>query len=281
MSEQLTELTPREAAIVHRSNILSTIPRPRWQKVRADLMTLSPRINPAGGVSRRWVDFYKQYWAESLADPLRVLKLGADEYEIIDGRHRWLAVQELGLVDYEFQCLVHQGLSEAEVAALFQYFNTIRRTVSQEETQTVAALHGDPVALIVAKVLKEVPFKVSCYRTMQTIVERSHDLDEGETALRWALETINESFPTESDQVKFVARLVKPFGLFFVKHRSNPNFVPADIPWRVLAERMTARQLIHQGEEFGGNEGSAAFIVRRLTEMHDKGRRQAKRLKPD
>lgn len=265
--------SPRDAEHAHRRDILAQIERPRFVEVPANRMKLNERLNPLEGVSRRWVDFYRDNWAETLADPLRLLVRGRTAYEIIDGRHRWLAAKELGLKTFRFGCLVHADLTEQQEAALFAYFNTMRRTVPEAEKYNVQVLHGDPLALRIQRVLDETGLRVGCYGTLRNIVERAADLDEGEAAVRFALRTLAEAFPTEPDKA-FHSILVKGFGRFFLRYNTDPAFDVEGLVAKIQRGRKSAVQLRQYAQAAGSaNEGAAGAVSYWLTERHDAGKR--------
>ena len=82
-----------------------------------------------------------------------VSKRADGSYHIIDGQHRIAALRVLGRIDKAIPCVMYEGLSRSQEAAMFRRLNNTRQ-VQVLDRFRVRIVEGDPVACELADILK-------------------------------------------------------------------------------------------------------------------------------
>jgi hypothetical protein len=91
---------------------------------------------------------------------IHVSKRADGTYHIIDGQHRVAAMRVLGKGDELVTCVVYEGLSRAEEAAMFRRLNNTRQVQILDRFR-IRIVEGDPVACEIAAILRSHGWSIS------------------------------------------------------------------------------------------------------------------------
>lgn len=84
---------------------------------------------------------------------IHVSKRADGTFHIVDGQHRIAALRALGRVDVPIPCVMYEGLSRAEEAAMFRRLNNTRQ-IQVLDRFRVRIVEGDPIACEISDILK-------------------------------------------------------------------------------------------------------------------------------
>jgi len=244
MEDAVVKLTPRQERQEHQQAILATIPEPEYKRVLSRQMVLPETgANVYEGHSEARVHMYATTWSPCIAGTVALIKRrGSQNYVIVDGRHRFLAVKELK-ISFHFHALVYHDLTEEQEAALFWQFNEQRRNPTAEEKHRAAALTGDPLASTVNEVLRRhgISHKRVPIGAVENVVTRAPDLAAGDEALDFVLRALTDCFPT--DEKRYDAILIRGFAAFWRWYGDDERVDYDELVDRIRARGHVAAQL--------------------------------------
>lgn len=151
------------------------------------------------------VRYLVKNWELGKVGILEVARLDG-AYFIINGQHRWRAAMELGLGDTKVRCIVTEGLTAQEAAALFLSGNDVR-PVSAFDKFDIALFAGTPEYVGVDEILKSFGLHVAphvaddtvrCPERLLTLYRRDPEL------LRDVIATAIEAWGTRADATEAV-----------------------------------------------------------------------------
>lgn len=134
---------------------------------------------------------FNQKWARDIAvgfdpdkfHPLLVSERANGFYAILDGQHRFGALEFLGWLDQNVPCLVYQGLTITEEAEIFASQGD-RRSLSANELHVASVVAGRDDAMVVQQAIE-----AAGYRTLRTRSKQPDVVDCIGTAYRVVAES--------------------------------------------------------------------------------------------
>lgn len=260
--------SPDEERRAHQAAILGTIAPPTVEQVLSTNMVLPQEgANTFEGASEKRVELYKTYWSDALAHPVILVKRRRNKtYEIVDGRHRWLARRGKPFV---FHALVFHDLEVVQEQALFWYFNDQRRSPSPDEKHKAGVFAGDPVARTIDEVLTlyGVRSQLRAVGTLHRIINRADSIEQGRDEIEFAIRSLRDCFPTAEKPYESV--LLSGFARFY-------HLYP-DLNYAVFVERIQAAGLVAAqvkatavGEARTSGQGAEHKVVDQLVKAWNK-----------
>jgi hypothetical protein len=139
---------------------------------------------------------------------------------IIDGQTRWSAMRERGL--HDAPCLIYEGLSKADEAALFSDLQTQRRGMRSYHRFRAQLVARRPMAVDIAKIVTELGFELGKEETPNTLrsiaaLEALYKIDRDHLAD--VMEIIQQAWGTQ-DKLATSAELIRGIG-FFLRNQEN------------------------------------------------------------
>lgn len=162
--------------------VRTVVGRPAYKSVAAELLLVYPRVQrlpPSKAL------------VKEIADKLDFSALGVihaslrkdGTYSTMDGQRRVAALLMRGLGSFKCHCLVYEGLTEAQEAAMFLRLND-SRTVGAFDRFVIGLTAEEPSRLAIADICKKHGWKigrtplqgiVSCTKTMENVWEKDGD----------------------------------------------------------------------------------------------------------
>lgn len=215
-----------------------TTEQPVHKAIRVDDLIVDPDV-------QRALDSVK---ADKIAKNLRLAGIGSlvvshrtdDTYHVIDGQHRRAALRAAGHGDQPVHCLVYEGLSRAEEAAMFLLLND-RTSVTQIDKFRIKVIRGDQDACDINKILRSNGWYVGPSKSkgrvwaigaVESLYARARDGGPG--ILTLLLKVVGEAWDYDGDSLR--SEIVNGLGGVLLRHSAE-----VDIP-----------KLVHELAEFGG-----------------------------
>ncbi len=204
-------------------------------------------------------------------------------YYVVDGQHRVATMRMIGWGDQKVPCEVFHGLTQKQEADLFLHRNN-RIAVGTLDKFRVRLTAGDPVAVAIDKIVKQVglsisnnvgPNKISAVDALERIYlgARIADKTKGATALAKMLMAICSAWGTESRN--FERPVILGIGLLFIRY--------SKINLDRLVERLTAVTggavgLVSKARALNEAEGGALgpCVARAIVTLYNRGLRSGK-----
>lgn len=127
-----------------------TKPLPQVESLPVAKLTIDPDLQRALDKTR--VDKIAKDYQPEAVGTIIVSHRDDGTYHVIDGQHRVSATIAAGYGDRTLPCLVHNGLTRAEEAALFRRHNNTRQ-VSPIDRFRVRVIEEDPAAVVLNTIL--------------------------------------------------------------------------------------------------------------------------------
>ena len=227
----------------------------------------------------------RQIVAELDPDALQKLTVsrrsdGSDN--LIDGQNRRIALQRIGYGQELAPCLLYEGLTIQEEAALFGKLNGVRGNTSALEIFYSDLAAEKPEAVAVQKVCESAGVAIdfsrrrsgACTGAVSTL-RRTYNRG-GRSLLYDSLVYVRRAYGTENRA--YSSKMIGGMGTFLGRHGKHPNFDPerlVDLLQRMPLNILYAKAL--QAQEVVGSNGESG-IARALLTIYNHGLRQNFRL---
>ena len=143
---------------------------------------------------------------------------------IVDGQHRVEALRIMGWGDEKIECEVYEGLTDQEMARLFDRRND-RRAVDKMSTFKARCTAGDARECEIERVVMEQGLKIARgieIGTVAAVVALGHVYDRsGADVLGRTLKTLRDAY--ESDASGFNGHIVEGLGMVYARYTERIN----------------------------------------------------------
>lgn len=157
---------------------------------------------------------------------LHISRRGKGVHHIIDGQHRAAALRRAGLGDTEVRCVVYEGLSRAEEAAMFVRLNESKNVLAIDRFR-IRVVEGDPIAVAITEILAEFGWRVQsganagCFTAVAAIEAiyggaKLTDEATNADACRTILSMINAAFGHDPDGAR--KEIITGLGRVVLRH---------------------------------------------------------------
>lgn len=123
---------------------------PTIKTLRADHLAVDRRVQRS--LDPRRVDKLAETFDKAALGTVIISHRNDGVYHIVDGQHRIAAMKQAGFGDDDVSCMVHEGLSLAEEAALFRQHNDTKQ-VRPTTKFVIRVIEGEPKAVKLSKAL--------------------------------------------------------------------------------------------------------------------------------
>lgn len=134
-----------------------TQPAPQVEDLAVAKLTIDPEVQR--GIDKIRVDKIAKDYQSNAIGAIIVSHRGDGTYHVIDGQHRVAATIAAGYSDRTLTCLVYEGLSRADEAAMFRRHNNTRAVLPVDKFR-VRVVEGDPAAVELNDTLNRHGWKV-------------------------------------------------------------------------------------------------------------------------
>lgn len=255
-----------------------TFSAPTTEYLPVSKLSIDPEVQRA--LEKPRVDRIVKNYSPAALGTLIVSRREDGTHHVVDGQHRLHATIAVGREESSMLCLVHEGLSKADEAAMFRLYNNTK-AVSPFDKFRVRVIEGDEVAVTLNNILVSHGWKVEQSKNSGSFaapaaLEQVYGgklNGEGTTAdiCDTVIRVITESWGHDADGVR--GELVKGIGLLFLRYNSR-----VDVP------KLTAQLSNYAGGPralSGAAKGLRNFrggllpeaVAEILVEMLNKGRR--------
>jgi len=189
-------------------------------------LTVDPEVQR--GVDKARVDKLAKDYQEAALGTIVVSHRGDGTYHVIDGQHRVLAAIAAGHGEGGMTCLVYEGLSRADEAAMFRRLNNTRSVTAVDKFR-VRVVEGDLVAVSLNSILSRHGWRVEFGKTDGTFaavsaleaVHRGKLAGPGDTTqiCDTLIKTITEAWGHEASGVR--AEIVSGLGAVLLRYNTR------------------------------------------------------------
>ncbi|WP_159944061.1 MULTISPECIES: DUF6551 family protein [unclassified Nocardiopsis] len=243
-------------------------------------LTTDPRVNTRP-VDEGWISKRAETFSPEAMGALVVSLRKDDTFVILDGQHRAALAQRVKGDDFPALCVVHEGLSLAQEAALFRALNSARK-VTPMQLFHARLTEGEPIAVGIQRTVRNHGWEVGPgSKSISAVSALFRIYGDGDTESRQVLDevlsVVTAAWGHHPDAVNMA--ILNGLGAFLRRHR---DVALDDLVMRLASFPGGARGLIGdaRGRRLRHKGSTSQGVAAALVDLYNQRRRGGNRL-PD